>query len=254
VRNLFLLVLFLNLAYFAWSHWVDVARPPVVNQAVARLPRLKLVAEAPADGSGSGTRMALNDSRTCLSVGPFGDIGNAAKAAGILRSKGFDPRQRAIEGRASEGFWVYIGGLKSDLETDRARVSLERSGFKDALVMPASPETGRRISLGLFSDKAHAEQRAAAVKKLGLKAEIAERKLPGTVYWIDLAPLPGMITVPLEGLFAEGVDSRIAVEPCPAGAAPGSAAPPESPPPLKQAQAPTNPPLADTVRATTKLP
>ncbi|HET7756649.1 MAG TPA: hypothetical protein VFK87_05290, partial [Steroidobacteraceae bacterium] len=96
-----------------------------------------------------------------------------------------------------------------------------------------------------------AEARAAAVKKLGFKAEISERRLPGTVYWIDLAPHPGMTTVPLEGLFAEGVDSRIAVEPCPIAPAPAAAPPANPPPPLKEAQAPVSPPLAESARPTT---
>lgn len=255
MRIAFFTVLFINLAYFAWSRWVDVPHAPPINQVIARLPRLKLVTELPpSEQSASSARIIMDISRPCLSVGPFGDIGNEARAAGILRSKGFDPRQRATAGQASESYWVYVGGLKSDAETERARGSLERGGFKDVLVLPPSPESGRRVSLGLFSDKARAEAQVAAVKKLGFRAEVAERKLPGTVYWIDLAPLPGMTTVPLDGLFAEGVDSRIAVEPCPAGVAPG-AAPSASPTePLKQAQAPSSPPLAESVRPTTKLP
>jgi hypothetical protein len=42
-------------------------------------------------------------------------------------------------------------------------VSLERSGIKDALIMPPTAEAGRRVSLGLFSDRAHAEQRVASL-------------------------------------------------------------------------------------------
>jgi hypothetical protein len=36
-----------NLAYFAWSHWVDKPPPPPVNESIARLPRLKLASERP---------------------------------------------------------------------------------------------------------------------------------------------------------------------------------------------------------------
>jgi hypothetical protein len=215
VRNVCLALLFANLAYFAWAAWVDVPRPPPVNEAAARLPRLKLVSELPpSERPATNTPTALNSAGACLSVGPFGDINNAARAAGVLRSKGFDPRQRAEAGETSAGYWVYVGGIRSQVDADRVRVSLERSGMKDALVMPVTAGE-RRISLGLFSDKAHAEQRAAAVKRLGFKAEVAEHRLPQTLYWVDLAPRPGMTTVPLEGLFAEGVGSHIAVQPCP---------------------------------------
>jgi SPOR domain len=224
VRNVFLALVAANIVYFAWAHWVDEPKAPPPNEALARLPRLKLLSELPAgQRPATNTKTVLNESAGCMSVGPFADITNAAKAAGILTSRGFAPRQRAEQAGTSAGFWVYVGGLKDDVEADRVRVSLERSGIKDALLMPATAETGRRVSLGLFSDRAHAEQRAAAVKRMGFKAEVAEHKLPQTVYWIDLAPRPGMTTVPIQDLFAEGVGSRIAVQPCPVVSPPAPA-------------------------------
>jgi hypothetical protein len=217
VRNAFIALLFANLVYFAWAHWVDAPKAPPVNEALAKLPRLRLLSELPPEQRpATNARTVLNETPACMSVGPFGDLTNAAKAAGILTGKGFAPQQRAEEAGTAEGFWVYVGGLKTDVEADRVRVSLEKDGIKDALVMPPAAEVGRRVSLGLFSDKAHADQRAAAVKRMGFKAEVAEHKLPQTVYWIDLTPRPGMTTVPLADLFAEGVGSRITVQPCPA--------------------------------------
>jgi hypothetical protein len=171
-----------------------------------------------------------------MSVGPFGDITNAAKAAGILTSRGFAPQQRAEQAGTSTGYWVYVGGLKDEVEADRVRVSLEKAGIKEALVMPPGAEAGRRVSLGFFSDRAHADQRAASLKRMGFKAEVAEHKLPQTVYWIDLAPRPGMTAVPLGDLFAEGVGSRIAVQPCPpppAGSATAAAEPARVTPPAQ---------------------
>jgi SPOR domain len=217
VRNAFIALLAANLVYFAWATWVDEPKPPPVNQALAKLPRLKLVSELPPEQRpATNTKTVLNESPACMSVGPFGDIQNAAKAAGILSAKGFAPQQRAEESGTSSGYWVYVGGIKDDVEADKVRIGLEKNGIKDALLMPATAEAGRRVSLGLFSDRAHADQRAAAVKRMGLKAEVAEHKLPQTIYWIDLTPRPGMTTVPLQDLFAEGVGSRIAVQPCPA--------------------------------------
>lgn len=240
MRNTFIALLVVNLVYLAWSYWVDEPRLPPANEALSRLPRLKLLSEAPAERRPAmNTRTTLNDTPGCMSVGPFGDIPNAAKAAGLLASKGFTPQQRAEESSgASEGFWVYVGGLKNEVEADKARVKLEKSGIKDALVMPPGTDAGRRVSLGLFSDRPRAEQRAAAVKRMGFKAEVAERRLPQVLYWIDLTLRPGMTTVPITDLFAEGVDSRIALQPCPArppppataAAEPANAAPALQPP------------------------
>jgi hypothetical protein len=116
-------------------------------------------------------------------------------------------------------------------------VNLEHNGIKDALVMPATATEGRRVSLGLFSERARAERRADTVKALGIKAEVAERKLPGTLYWVDLAPLPGMNTIPLQDLFAQGVSSKIAVQPCPAATLASTPAPAAAPPAAAPASA-----------------
>lgn len=236
MRRLFFFLLFANLAYFAWAELVT--PPPTVppNEAFARLPALKLVEELPLSQrpDPNAPRKTADPQSACLSVGPFGDVDNSAKAAALLRAKGFDPKQRAEQGEMTQSWWVFIGGMKSDSDTDHALVALERNGVKDALVMPATADAGRRISLGLFTERARAERRAESVRAMGLKAEVAERKLANALYWVDLSPQPGMNTIPLQDLFAEGVSSKVTVQPCPPAAAqaanpnPPSAAPPAS--------------------------
>jgi hypothetical protein len=223
VRYAFFALLFANLVYFGWAHWIDTPPPVAVNDATARLPQLKLAEELPPSerpkANSAPEKTALTEAAACFSIGPFGDLTNSAQAAALLKAKGFDPRQRAEASQTTDGYWVYVSGMKNQDEAEKALVTLERAGIKDALVMPDNAEAGRRLSLGLYSERARAERRAQAVRQAGLKAEVGERKIPGTLYWVDLAPLPGMSTIPLEDLFAEGVSSRIAVQPCPAAAA-----------------------------------
>ena len=219
MRFVFFALLFANLVYFAWAHWVDTPRPPPVNEAITRLPQLKLAEEVPPSQRpkrATADKMSLNQTPACLSVGPFGDLANSAQAAALLRAKGFEPKQRAEQGQTSDSYWVYVGGLKTQAEADKALATLEHDGIKDARVMPETPDAGRRLSLGVYSDRARADRRAQAVRQAGLTAEVAERKLPTAIYWVDLSPPPGTNSVPLEDLFAEGVNSRIAVQPCPA--------------------------------------
>jgi hypothetical protein len=227
VRFVFFALLFANLAYFAWAHWIDAPRPAPVNEAIAHLPQLKMAGEAPPaeQTPAHGTqKTALGDATSCLSVGPFVDLAGSAQATALLKAKGFDPRQRAEQGQVVSGYWVYVGGLVSQAEADRALVALERDGIKDARVMPETASAGRRLSLGLYSERSRAERRAQAVRQAGLSAEIAERKLPGTLYWVDLTPPPGTSTTSLQGLLADDVSSRVAVEPCLPAATPAGAA------------------------------
>jgi len=241
VRRVFFALVFLNLAYLAWAYWVTPPPTVPVNEAIERLPRLKLVEELPASQRPDPNAPKAPDSaQACMSVGPFPDVNNSAQAASLLKERGFDPRQRAAAGEMSDGFWVFVGGMKSEADTDRMLVNLEHNGIKDALVMPATATEGRRVSLGLFSERARAERRADTVKALGIKAEVAERKLPGTLYWVDLAPLPGMNTIPLQDLFAQGVSSKIAVQPCPAATVAATPAPSAAPPVAPPAAAPAS--------------
>ena len=72
MRNVFLGLVFANLAYFAWSHWVDKPPPPPVNESIARLPRLKLASERPPPPPAAkpGGKTALNESPGSTQIVP----------------------------------------------------------------------------------------------------------------------------------------------------------------------------------------
>jgi hypothetical protein len=254
VRTAFFVLLFVNLAYFAWANWVDVPPPPPVNQAIEKLPRIKLADElSPAERSqaNSSEKRVLNAAAACLSVGPFADADASTRAAALLRARGFDPKERLEEGQKSAGYWVFVGGMKIQGEVDKALVTLEHSGIKDALVMPQTPEGERRLSLGVYSDWARAEKRAEQVREIGLKAEVVERKIPGTLHWVDLTPPAGVTSVPIQDLFSQAVASKIAVQPCPAAAMPPTGTATTSPVPAAQppARAPNPPAQAEAAMA-----
>jgi hypothetical protein len=224
VRNAFLALLLINLAYFAWAGWIDVPKATPVNAAAERLPRLKLVSELPPSQAPEPRRTAYNqvsDTAPCMSVGPFPDILSSAQAAEILKAKGFEPRQRAAVGDLLAQYWVSVVGAKSDADALRVLKTLSEHGIKDAEAMPDDPN--HVISVGLFTDREHAQKRADAVRQLGLAADISERQLPAAVYWVDLTPEVGHHAVPLQALFAAGVNTKIGVQPCPPPAGPASA-------------------------------
>ncbi len=246
MRAGFFILLFANLAFLGWAHWVDSGRQAPTADATARLPRLKLVNEvAPALAPGGtagvagagdkpATTMATPASMPgtsvtpatlqpqmpaemtrCVSIGPFGDLAVAAKAAGDLRARGFTSLQRAEQGETWDGFWVYIGAVADADSADKVFKILDRNGIKDAHLMPGADE-GRRISVGLFSDRDRAERRVKVLEKMGLKAEVAQRKQPGTQYWVDLALRPSDGSIPVQDLLAAGAGAgRLSVQSCP---------------------------------------
>src|SRR5262245_18187409 len=130
MRPVFLILLAANVLFLARARWIDTPSDAVTQDRLARLPRLQLVTEPPpirkptsaeslpADSIGAGTQktsLQISDAtESCTSVGPFDDIASAARAAGLLTQRGFRLRQRAEEGEAIEGYWVFVGGMQSD--------------------------------------------------------------------------------------------------------------------------------------------
>jgi hypothetical protein len=245
VRIAFFLLLLVNLVFLAWAQWIDVPQPAPSNDLYAKLPRLKLVGEEPSHNnrppSGGGARArktvleppAATASARCVSIGPFQAESAATDEATLLRQKGLTPRQRSQAGEVSKGFWVYIGGLGSEQDVAQAMRTLQQSHVDDAKVVEGGGNDGQRISVGFFSDRERADRRAASLKKLGLEPVVGERKVPGTVFWMDIdvpAGTAGPTAQELGG--AAGAAGRVPlkVAPCPQspseeGVAPLPAAP-----------------------------
>jgi len=94
LRALFLLLLLANLLFLAWSQWI--VRPASVPAAqVASGGRLVLASEAPAAAPLPALR--LDTDASCVTLGPFLDLTEAARASARLREAGLGPRQRAAE-------------------------------------------------------------------------------------------------------------------------------------------------------------
>jgi len=248
VRAVFLILLSANLLFLAWARWIDGPRGTGAQDALSRLPRLQLVSEpspgakptsahstfespALATSTLADTTLAMSEktflrtagpaAQSCTSVGPFNDIVSAARAAGLLTQRGFHLQQRAEEGETIEGYWVFVGGMRSDEEVALVVGRLGKGGFTDAHIMK-DYSTNRRVSVGMFSTRDRAEKRAAAVRNMGLQPEIGERRFPGTVYWVDVALQrgPGFKQLPPEYSFADIGHAKVAMQPCPAGLRP----------------------------------
>lgn len=181
MRALVILLLLANVAFFAWSRWIapgDESRPAAAGQA----PPIVLASEAP-DAQAPRT-LRLEPGVRCLSLGPFRDLTDAARASTSLRGSGLTPRQRATEGAIWAGWWVALEGVGSQEEAAPIVERLRQFGVGDAYVVPAAD--GVTISLGLFTERQRALRRADEVRALGYRPELSERQRTGTVYWIDV--------------------------------------------------------------------
>ncbi len=214
MRLAFALLLFVNIAWYGWTHWVATPAAPTAPAATAEGRGLQLAREA--SPSGAPVRAAQGPNH-CLSLGPFTDLTEAARASTLLRESELEPRQRAGEGVVWKGFWVTLEGVPDRAAASAIIERLRRAGVADAYAMPAD---GRdvTISLGLFSERQRALRRLDDAKAAGLSPRIVDRERTGTVYWIDVnvvppAQLPDAARLQGEG----GRILRLEVKPCPSG-------------------------------------
>ena len=158
----------------------------------AALPALPVAQEAPRPGPNAAG--LLTNVKRCVSVGPFRDVSETARAASTLRGGGYDPRQRVAEGEVWAGVWVYLPLPSARPAVEQALAKLKAAGIDEALEMPG-PNEGSVISLGLFSETKRAQSRVAQAQALGFNPGIADRKRNGNVYWIDidLKPTDGLL-------------------------------------------------------------
>jgi hypothetical protein len=196
LRSLFYALLLANVGYFAWSQWV--ARPAVgtAPRVAADVPRpatgrILLVGEGapPAAGtdavsSGIGVAGPLPEAQ-CMSVGPFRVARQALEATAFLDQRGYQPRQRTVDGQVPAGYMVMVAALRSPAEQERVVARLKRAGLPDAFALPRL-DAGYAVSVGQFSEASTAERRARVVANLGLAAEVVGRQRPGSVYWLDI--------------------------------------------------------------------
>ena len=213
MRLAFALLLFANLAWYGWTHWIAPPREPAATAAAAEGSSLQLAREAAPATPPGGTVAQPPDN--CLSLGPFTDLTDAARASTLLRENELEPRQRATRGRRVEGL---LGDARAAFPTAPPRTQiierLRRAGIADAYAMPGDG-SDVTISLGLFSERQRALRRLDDAKAIGLEPRIVDRERTGTVYWIDVdvvppAELPDAARLQGEG----GRILRLEVKPC----------------------------------------
>lgn len=212
MRTLCLLLILANVLYFAWSQLIDVRastldrKPETPAEPLARIvltsewdqarmqepsvgpiqdvqpPAVEPLRDATGD---QHVAAAQADSLTCTSVGPFADLPQAAQAQAALRTAGFQPRQRMVQGEIWAGYWVSVQGLPNREAVDEAVKKLNANGMSDVYLMPGG-DSQNVLSLGVFSDYQRAQRRVEEVHALGLTPRIDDRKRAGAVYWIDV--------------------------------------------------------------------
>lgn len=221
-RALLLALILANLGLFAWYHWyvlpnqsAPALAPPLTGQPLRLMSELspterKAVASAAAPAAATQTGFSSTTvpaggtvafssttvpaattagitaaaAQVCVSYGPFPSADAVNLGLSRLKLLGLSAGSRSVAGKAKHGYWVYLPPFGSRKEADAAAALLKKKGVTDIYVV-ADEANRNAVSLGVFSQKAFAEQREKEIRKLGMRALMADRFRDEPVYWLD---------------------------------------------------------------------
>ena len=212
MRAALLLLLLVNLAFFAWAQWLAPAEARLPVSPKVDAPRLQLVNEARPVAAGNGT---------CVTVGPFATNELAARARQTLSDSGYSSVPREVEISVFQDYWVYLESPPTESGERRLLDRLRKGGIADAAAI-GEAGSARRISLGVFTEETRAASQSEKVARLGLLPQIEAREKPGTAIWLDLTLKSD--SPPLEGQKFPAGDTELEFRSCEAAPARAPAA------------------------------
>lgn len=204
MRAALLVLLLINLAYFAWSQWLAPPKAELLASPRVEAQRLQLASEAP--------EVMANGS--CVTVGPFATSELAARAKQTLTDAGYASVTREVAITVPGGFWVYLESPSTEAGERRMLERLRRGGISDAAVV--GDPGARRISLGVFNEESRAFAQSERVAKLNLLPQIVAQEKASSALWLDLMLKTG--APPLEGQKFQAGEVELEFRPCPAAA------------------------------------
>ena len=256
MRAFLLSLLLANALFLAWATWIDTPTP-APTMAGASLPELQVLPVPAAQPEGvqaagaspshaaPAAAAAIADTppasaaavtTRCSSFGPLADAEASRGVQVALVARKLTGRERTVVGEELEGYWVHIDHLGEESARLRVIHKLQVAGIHGAVALA---DTGQ-VSVGLFSEQEPAAARAAAVGKVGFKAEVGPRNHAVTRYWLDVEAPAGVPLPSVDALMGAASDGAApSWQPCAgtagaAGAVVGSA-------PAASAVAPASP-------------
>ena len=181
MRVLFLLLLLLNVAFFAWF-W---QRPqPVASQTPPQVAEggIVLLSERPPD---AGPASAEPLPSLCYRAGPFADAAQAAQFLAALSPVPVSHQRRTEEARVHAGYWVRWPARVGLGEARRLYKMLQAQGVEDLAITPAG-EGRYVISLGVFRHRETMEERRQELAALDHQVEVEDRYRVRSQDWLYL--------------------------------------------------------------------
>ena len=188
MRAFFLLLVLVNLAYFAYGRvaleggGVE-SRIPQLQVAPERIKLLNVTERAPAEKPQlplkalppAPPKTATAAPAACLEWGIFAGPG-VARAERALASLELPEGQVERTVTDAGGYWVYMSPLKNKAEVDRKVRELRDLGVTEFFVVQDAGQWRNAISLGIFRTEEGAQAFLAGLKQRGVRSAIVTRR------------------------------------------------------------------------------
>src|SRR5687767_13250279 len=185
MRALFLLLVLVNLGFFAYAHVMRdggaASQIPQLEVSPEKMKVLKATTKSATpdkprpDKASKAAMQGTAAPSACLEWGIFAGP-NVARADAALVRAGL-PQDR-VERTVTDagGYWVYVPPLKSKAETDRKIGELKALGVVDFFLVQDAGQWRNAISLGIFRTDEAAQGFLTKLKDRGVRSAVAERR------------------------------------------------------------------------------
>jgi SPOR domain len=187
MRTAFFVLLFANVAFFAYRFYVTQHARPATDPIAQQIQPERVRIVPP----GELARLAASRRGVaCIELGPIAaaDAARAEEAAGALAG-GLQISQRRVDDTSR--WWVYIPPLPTRAAANQRVAELKKQGVDDFEFISDDSPWRNAISLGVFSSEDAANRRIEELKRRGVRgAQAAPREGRGTRIYVQLRDAP----------------------------------------------------------------
>jgi len=175
MRTLFLLLLLVNLGFFAYHRYLDDTVDAAAQLAVLQISPEKIRLVAAAVPSVAVTAPVVPPPAACVEWGAFG-APDVARADGALAALALPAE--ALQRRVSDidGYWVHMPVMKTKAEVDRKLGELKALGVTDFFVVQDAGPWRNAVSLGLFKSEDAANAELERLRQRGVRSAMITRR------------------------------------------------------------------------------
>ena len=188
MRWTFLLLLVLNILYFAWQQAQPVQRPkevPTMALQASEEKTLRLLSESTSALTKREATPSMRET-VCLYLGPFDEAGEAGRVEQRLLSLDISAERRALDAQAGVDYWVYLPPLASRQASLMQLKELQARKIDSYLISQGDLANG--ISLGIFPRQDSANNVLSRLTEAGYSAQLRELPRAHRAYWLRVAP------------------------------------------------------------------